>query len=102
MRTRLGIFAAAIIAVVLIPWLVYALPAAPRTYVALSIVAGALTGCGVVLLIVVIPAFGSSDLKTEFYSARAAYLCVVAGLVLFGVITVGAVFARVVLTLGGL
>ncbi len=110
MRDRLGrlgaflaVAGAAIIAYALVR-VVYALPPPARAYVALSIVAGALVACGFVLLIGVIPAFGSlnPDLRTEFLSSRAAYLCVVAGLVLFGVITIGAVFARVVLTLGGL
>jgi len=57
---------------------------------------------GLVTLIVLIPAAGgsNSDIKTEFFSARAAYLCVITGLVLFGIVAIGAVFARVVLTVG--
>lgn len=41
---------------------------------------------GLVSLVLLIPAIGcltkSSDAKTEFYSARASYWCVVSGLVL--------------------
>jgi hypothetical protein len=77
------------------------LPAPARTFVALSAAAGVLVVGGLVTLIVLIPAAGSDlDVKTEFYSARAAYLCVIAGLVLFGVVAIGAVFARVMLTIG--
>jgi hypothetical protein len=76
------------------------LPAPARTFVALSAAAGVLVVGGLVTLIVLIPAAGSDlDVRTEFYSARAAYLCVIAGLVLFGVVAIGAVFARVMLTI---
>lgn len=77
------------------------MPDTVRTFVALSIIAGALVLGGFVTLILLIPATRPNpDVKTEFLSARAAYLCVIAGLILFGIITVGAVFARVMLNVG--
>jgi hypothetical protein len=77
------------------------MPTPARTFVALCVAAGALVVGGLVTLIVIIPAAGSrSDVKTEFYSARAAYLCVIAGLALFGIVAIGAVFARVMLNVG--
>jgi|ERR1700722_6535853 hypothetical protein len=76
-------------------------PAPTRTFVAIFAAAGVLVVGGLVTLIVLIPAAGSNpDVKTEFYSARAAYLCVITGLVLFGVVAIGAVFARVMLNVG--
>lgn len=87
-----------------ISWVIgttYEMPAAIRTFAMLSVAAGGLVVAGLVILIVVIPAVRfESDVKTEFYSARAAYLCVIAGLILFAIITIGAVVARVSLTLG--
>lgn len=81
--------------------IVYGLPASVRTFVALSVAAGALVVGGLLTLIVVIPVVDlKSDVKTEFYSARAAYLCVIAGLALFAVITIGAIFVQVALALG--
>jgi hypothetical protein len=78
------------------------MPAAARTFVGLSAVAGVLIVGGLVTLIVLIPAAGSNpDVKTEFFSARAAYFCVIAGLGLFGIVAIGAIFARVMLTVGG-
>jgi hypothetical protein len=83
-------------------FIVYRMPPAVRTFVALGAAAGALVVGGFITLIVLIPTAGSNpDVKTEFYSARAAYVCVVAGLVLLGIVTIGAVFARVVLTVEG-
>jgi hypothetical protein len=82
--------------------LTYYTPAPARTFVGFSVIAAALVVGGLITLIVLIPAAGSNpDVKTEFFSARAAYLCVVAGLLLFGVVVVGAVVARVMLTAGG-
>ena len=76
-------------------------PAPTRTFVAIFAAAGVLVVGGLVTLIVLIPAAGSNpDVKTEFYSARAAYLCVITGLLLFGVVAIGAVFARVMLNIG--
>jgi hypothetical protein len=78
------------------------IPAPAQTFVSLSAVGGVLIVGGLITLIVLIPAAGSnSDIKTEFLSARAAYFCVIAGLVLLGVVAVGAVSVRVMLTLGG-
>ena len=78
------------------------LPAPARTFVTIAAAAGVLVVGGLVTLIVLIPAAGSNpEVKTEFYSARAAYLCVIAGLILFGVVAIGAVFARVMLIVGG-
>jgi hypothetical protein len=77
----------------------FVIPYQTRTYVALSVVAGSLVSGGFALLIYVIPSDSSDDgVKTEFYSARAAYLSVIIGLALFVVIAVGATFARVLVT----
>jgi hypothetical protein len=82
--------------------LIYPMPAPARTFVALAAVAGVLIVGGLVTLIVLIPAAGSNpEVKTEFYSARAAYLCVITGLVVLGIIAIGAVFARVMLMFTG-
>lgn len=78
------------------------IPAPVRTFVALAAVAGVLVVGGLVTLIVLIPAAGSNpDVKTEFYSSRAAYLCIITGLMLFAIVAIGAVIARVMLTVGG-
>ena len=77
---------------------IHRMPLPFRTFETMSLSAGALVVGGLLTLIGIIPAVRlNSDVKTEFYSARAAYLCVVAGLVLFGIITIGAVLAQVVL-----
>jgi len=83
--------------------LICSIPAPAQTFVSLSTVSGVLIVGGLVTLIVLIPAAGgsNSDIKTEFFSARAAYLCVITGLVLLGIVAIGAVFARVMLTVGG-
>ena len=92
--TLLSVFAAVVLFAA-----IYRMPAPVRTFVALSAVAGILVVGGLTTLIVLIPAAGSNpEVKTEFYSARAAYLCVIAGLLLFAVVTIGAVFARVMLS----
>jgi len=46
-------------------------------------------------------AWPNPNVKTEFYSVRAAYWCVIGGLVLFGVVSTGAVIARVLLAVRG-
>ena len=80
---------------------IYPIPGPTRTFVALSAEAGALVIGGLVFLIVLIPVAASkSDVRTELYSVRAAYLCVVAGLILLGIVAVGAVVAQVMLTVG--
>lgn len=81
---------------------IYMVPDPARTFVALAASAAVLVVGGLVTLIVLIPAAGSNpEVKTEFLSARAAYFCVIAGLILFGVVAIGAVLARVILTVGG-
>jgi hypothetical protein len=83
--------------------LICQIPPATRTFVALAATAGALVVGGLATLIFIIPAADSfREVKTEFYSVRAAYLCVIAGLVLFVIVTLGAVIARVMLTTGRL
>jgi hypothetical protein len=92
-----GVLAGIALAVSICP-----IPAPAQTFVSLAAVAGVLIVGGLIALIVLIPAAGSnSDIKTEFLSARAAYFCVIAGLVLLGVVAVGAVSVRVMLTVGG-
>jgi hypothetical protein len=91
-----------VLAGIVLAIVIWRMPAPARTFVALSAAAGVLVVGGLVTLIVLIPAAGSNpELKTEFYSARAAYFCVIAGLILFGVVAIGAVFARVMWTVGG-
>jgi magnesium-transporting ATPase (P-type) len=66
-----------------------------HTFGVLAACAGFLVLGGLVFLVFVIPAAASSTharyVKTEFHSAKAAYLCVAAGLTLFIVIAVGVV-----------
>lgn len=70
-------------------------------YVALSAGAGTLVLGGLIFLISVIPAAASkSNIRTELYSVRAAYLCVIAGLILIGIVAIGLVFAQVMQTVG--
>jgi hypothetical protein len=98
----------AILLVKLILWgvylakLIYRLPDPTRMYLGLSEGAAALVLAGLVFLIVLIPAaatFLKSELRTELYSVRASFLCVVAGLILFGIVAIGLVFAQVMQTL---
>jgi hypothetical protein len=71
-----------------------------RTFVVLSVVAGALVVGGFLALVVIIPGVRRNpEIKTEFLSARAAYFCVLVGLVLFAIIAIGAVLTRVMLNL---
>lgn len=94
------IAAAALLAIVL-SYLIYPLCDPNRSYVALSAAAGSLVVGGLVVLIVLIPAAASkSDVRTELYSVRAAYLCVVAGLILLVIVAIGVVFAQVMQTVG--
>lgn len=55
---------------------------------------------GLVFLVIVIPAIGcwtkGSDAKTEFYSARASYWCVLCGLMLILAAGVGAAVANAI------
>lgn len=55
---------------------------------------------GVTNLLILIPFFGSvcenNNVKTEFFSTRAAYWCVVTGLILFVISAVGLEIVRVV------
>lgn len=52
-----------------------------------------LIGIGLVVLVLVIPLCGSwlkdTEAKTEFFSARAAYWCVIMGLFLLGIAVAG-------------
>jgi|SRR5579872_5713107 len=89
-------------------WLAHALvswtaltPATFRPFVALGASAAFLVIMGLTTLISIIPATAlNPDVKTEFFSARAAYICVLAGLILLGIVGIGAAFAQVVLVLG--
>ncbi len=73
-----------------------------RVFAALLAVAGYLVVSGLVFLVVVIPAAGSNpEVKTEFYSARAAYFCVISGLVLVGIVTIGILIALIMTGTGG-
>jgi len=90
-----------VIAIVVSRW-IYAVPPAARTFASLSALAFALIVGGFIVLMVLVPAAGSNpEVKTEFHTARAAYLCVVAGLIILSIVAIGAVFARIVLTIGG-
>jgi hypothetical protein len=85
-----------VVASIALAHLISAMPAPARTFVALGVCAGALIVGGLVFLIILIPAAGSNpDVKTEFYSARAAYNCVIAGLIAFLIVAIGAIVASV-------
>ena len=86
---------------IVLTFLIYPFPPPGRTFVALLAVAGALVVGGLSTLMYLIPSAASNrEVKTEFYSARAAYLCVLAGLLLSVIVAIGAVFAAVVLLIG--
>lgn len=52
-----------------------------------------LVGLGLFVLLVLIPwlskRFKESDTRTEFFSARAAYWCVISGLILIVIVAIG-------------
>ncbi len=65
----------------------------------------AIVSVALAILVIGIPAIGyltkESDTKTEFYSTRAAYWCVVAGLVLIVIAGLGGTVAHVIITVRG-
>ena len=82
--------------------LIYPLPYPTRMYLALSAGAAILVLAGLFFLIILIPAasrFLKSELRTELYSVRASSLCVIAGLIMLGIVAIGLVLAQVVQTL---
>ncbi len=91
---------AALLAFWLVHHLIRVLAEPAHTFAILTASAGFLVVGGLVFLVFVIPAAASSPyagaVKTEFHSARAAYLCVAAGLLLFIVTAIGAAAAQVV------
>lgn len=92
---------AAVLSIILTA-LIYPIPAPARTFVALGVSAGALVVGGLVFLVFLIPAAGSTaQVRTEFHSVRAAYNCVLAGLIGFILIAIGAIAARIILTARG-
>jgi len=71
-------------------------------YLALSAGAAIFVLAGLFFLIILIPAasrFLKSELRTELYSVRASSLCVIAGLIMLGIVAIGLVLAQVVQTL---
>lgn len=57
---------------------------------------------GLFFLIILIPAaskFLKSELRTELFSVRASSLCVIAGLVIFGIVAIGLVSDELIQTL---
>lgn len=96
----LGALAAVLVtlAIILIK-LIYPLPYPTRMYLALSGGAAVLVFAGLSFLIILIPAasrFLRSELRTELYSVRASSLCVIAGLIMLGVVAVGLVSAQLI------
>lgn len=82
---------------------IYPLGYPTRAYVALAATATGLVLAGLLFLIVWIPAaskYFKPDLRTELYSVRAAYVCVIAGLIMFGIVAIGVVLAQVMRTVG--
>jgi hypothetical protein len=78
--------------------LIYPLPYPTRMYLALSAGAAVLVLAGLFFLIILIPAaskFLKSELRTELYSVRASSLCVIAGLIMFGIVAIGLVLEQV-------
>lgn len=90
---------AAILAFWVVHHLIYSLAEPAQTFAILTTCAGFLVVGGLVFLVFVIPAAASSPyagaVKTEFHSARAAYLCVAAGLILFMITAIGAAITQV-------
>jgi hypothetical protein len=65
---------------------------------------GLLVGIGFLVLIVFIPLFSwaiGSETKTEFYSGRAAHLCVATGLFVLAMTAVGGIIQKVWLAVKG-
>ena len=97
-RFRRTVFSFTVGAALLAFWLVHhlirVLAEPAHTFAILTACAGFLVVGGLVFLVFVIPAAASCQyagaVKTEFHSARAAYLCVAAGLLLFIVTAIGA------------
>jgi hypothetical protein len=90
------------LAIILIK-LIYPLPYPTRMYLALSAGAGVLILAGLFFLIILIPAasrFLKSELRTELYSVRASSLCVIAGLIIFGIVAIGLVLAQLMQNAG--
>ena len=80
----------------------YAATSNAQVFVGLVAVAGMLVVGGLVTLVIFIPAARlNQDVKTEFYSARAAYGCVVGGLLLLILAATGAVSLRISQVLWG-
>ncbi|HEX8815116.1 MAG TPA: hypothetical protein VF753_06420 [Terriglobales bacterium] len=86
----------------LLLWLIGHQPYPTRMYLALSSGAAVSVLTGMFFLVSLIP-FASkvlkSELRTELYSVRASYLCVIAGLVMLAVVTIGLVAAQLIQTL---
>ena len=100
MRRSIVVSAAATAAAlaIILARFIYRLPYPTRAYLALAVGAGTLILAGLAFLIILIPAgskYLKSDVRTEHYSVRAAYLCVITGLILFGIIAIGLVFSQV-------
>ena len=80
-------------------WLIAGFPSEIKVFAGLITVSIYLIAGGFVILIFIIPVSGPcSEIKTEFYSARAAYFCTIAGLVLAIVVSMGLIVA---LEMGG-
>jgi hypothetical protein len=70
--------------------LVWRIPSDNRLFASLLTISLCFVAGGLVSLVLVIPAAGSDcEVKTEFYSAKAAYYCVVTGLAMAIVVTIG-------------
>lgn len=81
---------------------IYPLPYPTRMYLSLSAGAAILIFAGLFFLIILIPAaskFLKSELRTELFSVRASSLCVIAGLVIFGIVAIGLVSDELIQTL---
>lgn len=73
---------------------IWRVPAEVRLFAGLMTVSGYLIVGGLVTLLFIIPAAGSDpEVKTEFYSSRAAYWCVISGVILMGIVVTGVVLA---------
>jgi hypothetical protein len=78
-----------------IAWrLISGFPAQIQVFAGLITVSMYLVAGGLVALVFIIPVSGpNTEIKTEFYSARGAYFCIIAGLVLALVVSMGLMIA---------
>lgn len=96
----LGAFAIVLLKLAIILFhLMYPLSYPTQMYLSLSAGAAILILAGLFFLIILIPAaskFLKSELRTELYSVLASSLCVIAGLIMLGIVAIGLVSTQLI------